>query len=70
MTSGPRYHDDFIRIAGGNGATSATPNDEVQLRLSSVDIGQTSNATRLAALEAATASGVGVDLQPGTIYMT
>ena len=60
MTSGPRYHDDFIRVTG-NGATSTAPSDEVLSQSSSVEISQTSNANRLVALEAATASGVGVD---------
>ena len=61
MTSGPRYHDDFIRVTGGNGGQSATLSDEVQSRLSTVETGLTNNATRLSTLETLTASGVGVD---------
>ena len=61
MTSGPRYHEDFIRVTGGNGGQTATLSDEVQSRLSTVETGLTSNATRLSTLETLTASGVGVD---------
>ena len=60
MTSGPRYHDDFIRVTG-NGGQSAPPSDDVELRLSTVETGLTSNTTRLATLETLTASGVGTD---------
>ena len=60
MTSGPRYHDDFNPVTG-NGGQSTTPSDDVKLRLSTVKTGLTNNITRLVALEAATASGVGID---------
>ena len=46
MTSGPRYHEDFIRVTG-NGGQTATPSDEVE--------------SRLTTLESLTAGGIGVD---------
>ena len=61
MTSGPRYHDDVIRVTGGNGGQSASPSGEVESRLSTIETGQTGILVRLAALEATTASGVGID---------
>ena len=60
MTSGPRCHDDFIRVAAALGQ-SATSNEEVETRLSDIETGMTGNTSRLAQLETLTASGVGID---------
>ena len=60
MTSGPEYHDDFIRVTA-NGGQSATPSEEVELRMSTIKTSLTGNTTRLATLETLTASGIGID---------
>ena len=60
MTSGPRCHDVFIRVAAALGQ-SATSNEVVETRLSDIETGMTGNTSRLAQLETLTASGVGID---------
>ena len=60
MTSGPGYHEEFIRVTG-NGGQTATPSDEVESRLSTVETDMATNTSGLTTLETLTASGVGID---------